>query len=228
MKVLYFLEEKSHVDIAIELKKKYSNSNSVFISLDPTSTHFLSLKGIEHKTPESYFDNNEIEQMKTESHDYVFKKIEQIDRFLLDTYPQMNHIKPARYHYINLCTLLNIIPSKIRVLDKIIGAEKPDKIIYFKSDITNEGGDQFIKESTWVLALSNIIREVNLNSSKIESLEEFGIEFHDPKLAFLSANIKRRITGNYLEKIERKLLKVKEYFFYKKYYNLNLLFLTVG
>lgn len=225
MNKIYFVEEKSHVDGALR-DMAADNQDSKIISLDPTSTHFLKTRNLPYFIPESYYTNDEMEIIRIESNKYVNKKIDEIDDYLLSTFPYLNKVKPARYHYYNFSSLLNIIPVKIAIIDKILKKEMPGEVIYFDCGIEDEADDFFVRESTWGLAISTVIENLNIKNRKIAAPVEFGVEFQDSIFLKECNKLKRRLCGEYSKKIKRKLLKLKQRLLSKKIYNKNLLFLS--
>lgn len=139
-KILILLESAEQVkDYLSRLDGIYGEKR--IIALTPFAMYELERYGVDYKIPEDYYDPDELYKMGISNYDKVENLCNIIDR-IIKQYSQDTvkyNVTTAMFTIRHINTIYNVLMTRMFQLSKLIGAEKPDSVFVYETNIYQFG-----------------------------------------------------------------------------------------
>lgn len=161
----------------------YVPSGSHIVSLSPVVEVALEQMGRAYTRPEDYFDERDLEEKGIAN----FKKVEELCRLLDEgiqhelPFAATHNLQPARFNFYYLKIIYDALFLRTYQLEKVLKAERPERIIYFQrsqADLRYEWFSQ--KESFYAPIIEALASHLGIETTRLTAEESTTVPKQKP------------------------------------------------
>lgn len=162
---LAFIELPSQISTALKYSARHDKAGAALMALTPHVDFALSQRGLSCLVPEDYHNEEDINDVGLQNIEALEGFTKYADDFLLERWELLaeEDLRPASLNWYYLKLFFNSVSIRAFIIQRVLAAEEPGRVLYFDSKQEPVGRDLFFGwESPWSRVIPLVCRELGI------------------------------------------------------------------